>query len=104
MMMTIGLFLGQSIGRVKDIDVGASGDCFSKFLRIRVSINTSKPLKRVLCVKLDRMETEKTLLLKYERLPEYCFCYGFICHSYRECPENADEPVMRGDREFAFRA
>ncbi|KAH7570831.1 hypothetical protein JRO89_XS05G0200800 [Xanthoceras sorbifolium] len=27
------------IGKVKDIDVGASGDCFGKFLRLRVAID-----------------------------------------------------------------
>ncbi|KAH7557336.1 hypothetical protein JRO89_XS11G0122900 [Xanthoceras sorbifolium] len=64
MSKNIRLLLGQSISRVKDIDVGASGDCFGKFLHLIVSIDTSKPLKRVLRVKLDGMEMKKTLLLK----------------------------------------
>ncbi|KAH7566568.1 hypothetical protein JRO89_XS08G0190500 [Xanthoceras sorbifolium] len=48
MTKNIGLFLGQSIGMVKDTDVGASGDCFGKFLRVRVSIDTLKPRKECL--------------------------------------------------------
>ncbi|KAL5829848.1 hypothetical protein ACOSQ3_019316 [Xanthoceras sorbifolium] len=86
MTRNVGLHLGQNIGQVKDIDVGASGNCLGKFLRLRVEIDTSRPLKRVLKLKLDGMEEEKLLLLKYERLPEYCFCCGLLGHAYRECP------------------
>ncbi|KAK1559711.1 hypothetical protein Q3G72_017508 [Acer saccharum] len=31
----VGLILGKMTGRVKEIDLGYSGDCFDKFLRIR---------------------------------------------------------------------
>ncbi|KAL5825065.1 hypothetical protein ACOSQ3_021128 [Xanthoceras sorbifolium] len=41
-----GLQLGSKVGKVKDIDTGASGDCMGKFLRIRVNIDISQPLKR----------------------------------------------------------
>ncbi|KAL5850007.1 hypothetical protein ACOSQ4_008020 [Xanthoceras sorbifolium] len=103
MTKNIGLMLGERIGKVKDIDVGASGDCFGKFLRVKVSIDVTKPLKRVLRVKLDGSKAEKMLLLKYERMPEYCFCCGLIGHPFRECPgESKDhEPVC--NRDFAFR-
>ncbi|KAL5808492.1 hypothetical protein ACOSQ3_029183 [Xanthoceras sorbifolium] len=42
----IGLVLGEHVGSVKEIDLGASGNCMGKFLYVRVCIDISKPLKR----------------------------------------------------------
>ncbi|KAL5756958.1 hypothetical protein ACOSQ2_021704 [Xanthoceras sorbifolium] len=53
-------------------------------------------------MKLEGIEFKKILLLKYERLHEYCFCCGRIGHAYRECPQHAAESKMRANREFAF--
>ncbi|KAL5756272.1 hypothetical protein ACOSQ2_021018 [Xanthoceras sorbifolium] len=102
MTKNIGLHLGSHIGMIKDIDVCASGDCLGKFLRIRVVIDVSKPLKRVLRVKLDGMTEEKTLLLKYERLPKYCFSCGLIGHSYRECTLIEDVHIPKKGEHFTF--
>ncbi|KAL5780466.1 hypothetical protein ACOSQ2_011203 [Xanthoceras sorbifolium] len=81
-----GLQLGSKVGKVKDIDTGASGDCMGKFLRIRVSIDISKPLKRGIRVSLDDSEETIMLLIRYERLPEYCFGCGMVGHHVRDCP------------------
>ncbi|KAL5865350.1 hypothetical protein ACOSQ3_002864 [Xanthoceras sorbifolium] len=102
MTRNVGLFLGKHIGQVKEIDVGASGDCLGKFLRIRVAIDILKPLKRVLRVKLEGMMEEKTLLLKYERLLEYCFCCGLLGHRFRECPGEEEGLEPRATDEFGF--
>ncbi|KAL5768625.1 hypothetical protein ACOSQ2_015408 [Xanthoceras sorbifolium] len=48
------------------------------------------------------MEDEKTLLLKYERLSEYCFCCGLLGYSYRECPNSGDETVIGISSEFEY--
>ncbi|KAL5792215.1 hypothetical protein ACOSP7_000809 [Xanthoceras sorbifolium] len=81
-----GLQLGSKVGKVKDIDTGASGDCMGKFLRIRVNIDISKPLKRGIRVSLDDSEETIMLLIRYERLPEYCFGCGMVGHHVRDCP------------------
>ncbi|KAL5819704.1 hypothetical protein ACOSQ4_023546 [Xanthoceras sorbifolium] len=39
------IFLGGLIGRVRDIDLGATKDCLGRYLRVRVVIDASKPLK-----------------------------------------------------------
>ncbi|KAL5762799.1 hypothetical protein ACOSP7_019063 [Xanthoceras sorbifolium] len=41
------------------------------------------------------MEEEKLLLLKYERLPEYCFYCGLLGHAYKECPSMVEALVLR---------
>ncbi|KAL5776413.1 hypothetical protein ACOSP7_009339 [Xanthoceras sorbifolium] len=86
MTCNIGLQLGAKIGKVKDMDVGASGDCTGKFLRVRVEVDVCQPLKRGLRILLEDSEEEQTLLLRYERMPEFCFECGLIGHSFRECP------------------
>ncbi|TXG48842.1 hypothetical protein EZV62_024717 [Acer yangbiense] len=50
MTKEIGRFLGSIIGDVWEVDVGPSGDCLGKFLRVRVAIEVDKPLRRFLRV------------------------------------------------------
>ncbi|KAL5783407.1 hypothetical protein ACOSP7_008436 [Xanthoceras sorbifolium] len=57
-----------------------------KFLRIRVNIDISQPLKRGIRVSLDDSEETIMLLIRYERLPEYCFGCGMVGHHVRDCP------------------
>ncbi|TXG72781.1 hypothetical protein EZV62_001360 [Acer yangbiense] len=69
----IGEFLRRIIGDLVDIDVGMTGECFSKYLRVRVAIDVSKPLKRFLRMDLSGDDSESLLLLRYEKLPKYYF-------------------------------
>ncbi|KAL5764169.1 hypothetical protein ACOSP7_016517 [Xanthoceras sorbifolium] len=85
MSKNIGLYLGKQVGMVKDIDFGASRDCMRKCFRFRVRVDISKPLKRGLRVCLDDSDESSVMILRYERLPEYCFGCGLIDHAFREC-------------------
>lgn len=86
--------LGGAIGKVEEVETNSSGGCIGKFLRMRISIDIIKPLKKL--VVLENMENERedaernkeediTMLVYYERLPDFCFCCGRIGHQYREC-------------------
>ncbi|KAL5824982.1 hypothetical protein ACOSQ3_021045 [Xanthoceras sorbifolium] len=87
MTKEIGQFLGEQLGVFKEIDLGASGDNFGKYLRVRVSIDISKPLRRILRVNFSNDGKETVMLLRYERLLEYCFHCGAIRHTFRECSQ-----------------
>ncbi|TXG55227.1 hypothetical protein EZV62_020483 [Acer yangbiense] len=63
----IGIFLGKMIGDFKEVDVGPSGECVGKFLRVRVVINVDEPLRRMLRVDVLRDGTKTNLLLRGER-------------------------------------
>ncbi|KAH7567791.1 hypothetical protein JRO89_XS07G0149900 [Xanthoceras sorbifolium] len=76
--------LGQ-IGAVCEVDLGTTGDCAGKFLRLRIRIDVSKPLRRCIRVDLDGSGKAVTMLLRYERLPEFCFQCGHVGHATREC-------------------
>ncbi|KAK2656771.1 hypothetical protein Ddye_009823 [Dipteronia dyeriana] len=85
------------IGDFEDIDVGVTGECFRKYMRIKVAISVSRPLKRFLLMELKKGK-ETILLLRYERLPEYCFHCGLIGHSYQECRDKKEDG-RKGDTE-----
>lgn len=84
MTKDIGEFIGRLIGELVDMDVGVTGESFGKYMRLRVMIDVAKPLKRFLRVELQKGE-ESMLLLRYEKVPEYCFHYGIIDHLYLGC-------------------
>ncbi|KAL5823584.1 hypothetical protein ACOSQ3_021568 [Xanthoceras sorbifolium] len=85
MTKDIGLFLGRKIGLVKEIDLGPSGDCVGKYIRVLVVVDITKPLRRCLKLDLDGTGKPSILLLRYERLPEYYFHCGQLGHTVREC-------------------
>ncbi|TXG57031.1 hypothetical protein EZV62_018344 [Acer yangbiense] len=95
MTKEMGDFLGQLIGELVDIDIGVTGECFGKYIHLKVAIDISKPLKRFLRIELVERE-ESILLLRYERLPEYYFRCGIIGHSYQEC-HIKDKEGLNGD-------
>ncbi|KAH7567864.1 hypothetical protein JRO89_XS07G0170200 [Xanthoceras sorbifolium] len=85
MTKEIGLFIDRQIGIVCELDLSATGDCLGKFLQIRVSLDISKPLKRCIRMELDGSRKASTMLLCYERLPEFCFYCGILGHATRDC-------------------
>lgn len=78
--------LGSRVGKVEDIGMDAQGECFGEFVRIRVSVNITKPLKKLIVLKQEDDE-DIPLPVVYERLPDFCFCCGCIGHQFRECME-----------------
>ncbi|KAL5834851.1 hypothetical protein ACOSQ3_014441 [Xanthoceras sorbifolium] len=90
----IAMFLGFSIGKVKEVDRGASGDYLGRYLRVRVAVDVTQPLKRCLKVDVDGSGPVTKMPLRYERLPNFCTLCGHIGHLFREC--SISEP-MKGD-------
>ncbi|KAK0599061.1 hypothetical protein LWI29_001948 [Acer saccharum] len=72
--------------RVEEIDLGYFGDCLDKFLRVRVNIDISKPLRRALNVGVEDSDQMATILFCYDRLPDLCFHCGVLSHPLREWP------------------
>lgn len=98
----IGWRLGKMIGVVEDIDTGASGDCLGKYLRVRVRIDVEQPLERAVNFVRKDGEDPITLLLAYERLPEFCYHCGVIGHSQKECLLHKGDPISLNDLEPNF--
>ncbi|KAL5788009.1 hypothetical protein ACOSP7_004958 [Xanthoceras sorbifolium] len=59
------------------------------------------PLRRCVRIDLDGFGTISTMLLKYERLPEFCFQCGILGHATRECLDLNHE-IMGGSQKFEY--
>lgn len=53
------------------------------FLRVRVEVDVSKPLYRGRKVILDE-EEEVWVAFKYEKLPNFCYWCGMVCHDDKD--------------------
>ncbi|KAL5801162.1 hypothetical protein ACOSQ3_032794 [Xanthoceras sorbifolium] len=93
MSKDMGRSLGEMVGTVVDVDPGSSGDCLGKFLRVKVRVDVEKPLKRLLRVMVGDPEELCMVLIKYERMPNFCHFCGRIGHLVRECHLNVSNIV-----------
>ncbi|KAH9647988.1 hypothetical protein KPL70_025411 [Citrus sinensis] len=75
--------LGRKIGSVEEVQTDDNGDCIGEYARIRVSINITQPLERILFLKQEG-ETDIPMPVVYERLLDFCYFCGIIGHQYKE--------------------
>ncbi|KAL4340942.1 hypothetical protein GQ457_08G031580 [Hibiscus cannabinus] len=86
--------LGASVGKVIMTDTRLEDGNMGEFMRVRVSFDTSKPLRR--CVVLSRPDAKASMCpLQYERLPLFCHGCGLIGHSVLACPAT---PKVEGQK------
>ncbi|KAL5831077.1 hypothetical protein ACOSQ4_016431 [Xanthoceras sorbifolium] len=94
-----GYFLGAMVGIVKEVDTRESGECAGSFIRARVLVDVSKPLIRGLRVKL-KDDSCCSVVVCYERLPNFCYFCGRIGHLIREYCDNVKGAVEGPDIKF----
>ncbi|KAK9031996.1 hypothetical protein V6N11_056281 [Hibiscus sabdariffa] len=82
---TMGLQLGGCIGRAIGVDHRVEGCNLGEFLRIRVSIDITKPLWRYVLLGNGQGRKPTPYPLKYERLPRFCYFCGLIGHDLAVC-------------------
>ncbi|KAL5849009.1 hypothetical protein ACOSQ4_007022 [Xanthoceras sorbifolium] len=78
--------LAGVLGEVIEIPL-ESKECWGKFLRVKVSIDISKLLKRGIRLWLEEFGLLIVAPMRYECLPDYCFACGLIDHAFRECTD-----------------
>lgn len=80
----VGRSLGNFIGRFLEYDSSNRGATWRTFMRIRVEIDVSQPLKRWKKIRVG--QGEPTLAkFKYERLNIFCFICGKLGHTESFC-------------------
>lgn len=76
--------IGDSFGCYIKSDPANFNNIWKDHLRIRVTMNITKPLKRRMKLKRDA-NNWNWINFKYERLSSFCFVCGKIGHSDRDC-------------------
>lgn len=88
--------IGNFIGSYIEADPANFSGEWRNFLRVRVSMDVRKPLKRRM--KLKRSGGEwNWVTFRYERLPTFCFFCGVIGHSDKFCGKLYDAPSGHGE-------
>ena len=82
------------IGEVKKMDVDGDGKASGPFLRARVAVDLSKPLRRGVLLKTDKARPPDWFDLQYEKLPFFCHSCGVIGHGELECANPAQRNAL----------
>ncbi|KAL0439587.1 UNVERIFIED_CONTAM: hypothetical protein Slati_2441700 [Sesamum latifolium] len=84
-------FIGNQLGKFRDVELDNGSQVWGSSLRIRVGLNVNKPLRRVL--KLHTvLGAESTISFTYERLPNFCYWCGHLGHIMKFCELNNPPP------------
>ncbi|KAK5794651.1 hypothetical protein PVK06_035890 [Gossypium arboreum] len=85
------LDVGKVIGELVAIDWKDRNRGWIEFIRLKIKINTSKPLRRI--VKLvGRNGVEIMCVLNHERLPDFCYLCSLIGHTTKRCRNKVEGP------------
>lgn len=99
MSMKVCQDIGNFIGIFLDSDPHNFDGGWRSFMRIRVSLDTRKPLKRRM--KLKRPGGEWSwVVFCYEKLPTFCFYCGILGHSDKFCEKLYARPGVGTDRAY----
>ncbi|PON78322.1 Zinc knuckle CX2CX4HX4C [Parasponia andersonii] len=95
-------FLGSLIAEIEEIDLGTTGNCLGTFMRVQVKFDVTKPLRRSITIQVEDIDEEITVLLQYEKLPDFCNYCGIMGHYFRECTKNEDRHFMERSRRTRY--
>lgn len=95
------LHLGSTLGVVEKVDVDGEGFSLSGYLRIRVSIDITKPLCRGRMVQTGG-PSAMWVEFKYERLPIFCYWCGKVDHDEQDCKLwiRSKEAINLGEKQY----
>ncbi|XP_050253663.1 uncharacterized protein LOC126699735 [Quercus robur] len=93
--------IGNTIGRVVQVDASPSGECRGRCIRVRILIDIEQPLCRGRYVDLDGSDPH-WISFQYERLPIFCYWCGCLNHDERDCKIWIDsgESLQKSDQQY----
>ncbi|KAL4335056.1 hypothetical protein GQ457_07G000060 [Hibiscus cannabinus] len=98
MSSKVGEAVGNKFGKCIATDLRDEKGCSGEYLRVRVEIDSSRPLKRCTVLgKNAKTGQPRVCMVKYERLPRFCFYCGIIGHEFQLCPDlpKGDTPTFQ---------
>lgn len=91
--------IGNYVGKYVKSDPANFEGMWKSYVRIRVTIDTQKALKRRMKIKREG-GTWSWVNFKYERMGSFCFVCGIIDHTERECSIVYEHPEKEIDRAY----
>lgn len=91
--------IGTSMGKYIKSAPGTYEGGWKPYVRIRVTMNINKPLKRRMKIKLEG-NSSSWINFKYEKLGTFCFVCGIIGHSERNCAIVYANPDKQIDKAY----
>jgi hypothetical protein len=79
----VGFRIGESLGKVEEVDVTSEGIGWGRCLRIRIFLDLTKPLERGRALLINGKSV--WISFKYEKLPQFCYSCGRIFHGKNNC-------------------
>ena len=87
----IGRQLGDKIGKFLKVELDDDFSGWRDYLRIRIKMDISKPLTRIIYVSLGADGKREAFRVKYEKLPKFCAVCGLIGHADTECGDGVHD-------------
>ncbi|KAL0389051.1 UNVERIFIED_CONTAM: hypothetical protein Scaly_0262200 [Sesamum calycinum] len=84
MTRDLAAFIGNNLGKFKEVDLDSNGEVWGSSVRIRASVDITKPLKRALKIRTV-LGDEQLVTFTYERLSNFCYLCGVMGHLSRQC-------------------
>ncbi|KAL0370752.1 UNVERIFIED_CONTAM: hypothetical protein Sangu_0393300 [Sesamum angustifolium] len=90
MTRDLATFIGNNLGKFKEVDLDSNGEVWGSSVRIRASVDITKPLKRALKIRTV-LGDEQLVTFTYERLPNFCYLCGVMGHLSCQCEVQLQE-------------
>ncbi|KAK3229487.1 hypothetical protein Dsin_001368 [Dipteronia sinensis] len=87
---SVAKLLAEMVGIVIELPM-VTNKCWGEFMSVRVSVDITKPLNRGIIVWIEEFGVMFTVMIRYERLSNFCFGCGVIGHVLRECTTTHQE-------------
>ncbi|KAL6201237.1 hypothetical protein ACLB2K_024952 [Fragaria x ananassa] len=96
MNVVLGRRIANYLGKYLEVEEEGDGECWGKYMRLRVRLDVMQPLRRGMKICLEGCEPI-WVDFKYEGIPEFCYHCGIWGHNESEC-----EVVIGKERGFLF--
>uniref|UniRef100_A0A803QDA7 Reverse transcriptase domain-containing protein n=1 Tax=Cannabis sativa TaxID=3483 RepID=A0A803QDA7_CANSA len=78
-------FVADAIGDLIEVHLISVYDSVTPFMRVRVLLDTTKPLHRGMNVRFRKLSLTKWLKFLYEGIQNYCYHCGKLDHTFNKC-------------------